>query len=163
MPTLPMFDIHVSTVIEANKTEIEVRCNTEPIFLMHAMHSMPQDQREAIADNVISNVNGFLSYFRDGSLEQIVVPGLSVDVPAYAPQAVKPEVGPEVESSRDRMKHFKYMRLTSERARKVSKAFHDLALLVLDETASGAEQASALRKLLEGKDAAVRAAYEMEG
>lgn len=83
--------------------------------------------------------------------------------PEHETPAAQPEATPDIESTRDRMKHFKYKRLTSERAQKVSKAFHDLALLVLDETAPGAEQASALRKLLEGKDAAVRAAYEMDG
>jgi hypothetical protein len=39
----------------------------------------------------------------------------------------------------------------------VSKAFHDLAWAVVDVIPKNAERTVALRKLLEGKDAAVRA------
>lgn len=58
------------------------------------------------------------------------------------------------------MKQFRYEHLP-ERLQPISKAFADLAKLVLEECAATSEERHvALRKLLEGKDAAVRAALE---
>lgn len=53
------------------------------------------------------------------------------------------------------MKFFSYAHLP-ERLQGVSKMFHDLAINILLNTPSGAEQTVALRKLLESKDCAVR-------
>lgn len=57
----------------------------------------------------------------------------------------------------DRMlKWFVYSHLP-ERLQNVSKAFHDLAIGVVRNIPSGPERTVSLRKLLESKDAAVRA------
>jgi len=55
------------------------------------------------------------------------------------------------------MKFFAYSQLP-EHLQKVSKPFGELAETILEVTNPGAEQSTALRKLLEAKDAAVRAA-----
>ncbi len=55
------------------------------------------------------------------------------------------------------MKFFDYAHLP-DRLQEVSQKFHDLAWHVAGSLPDCAERAVALRKLLEGKDAAVRAA-----
>lgn len=50
-----------------------------------------------------------------------------------------------------------------EPLRSVSEQFHSLAVILDEDLPNGAEKSTALRKLLEGKDAAVRAALEKEG
>jgi hypothetical protein len=55
------------------------------------------------------------------------------------------------------LKFFAYEHLP-ERLQKVSKQFHTVAHILEDSLAPGAEKSVALRKLLESKDAAVRAA-----
>ena len=55
------------------------------------------------------------------------------------------------------LKFFAYMHLP-EKLQPTSKAFHDLAVNVIMELPRSAERTVALRKLLESKDAAVRAA-----
>ena len=57
------------------------------------------------------------------------------------------------------MKFFAYRHLP-ERLRKVSKMFHDLAHELIGAAPNCEERRVALRKLLESKDAAVRAALE---
>ena len=58
------------------------------------------------------------------------------------------------------MRYFEYEHLPVH-LQKVSKPFNELAYLILSTTVSCAEQSVALRKLLEAKDAAVRAALDM--
>lgn len=58
------------------------------------------------------------------------------------------------------MDHFTYEHLPPH-LQEISKMFTDLAEAVLVKTRPGAEQSVALRKLLEGKDAAVRAAIQL--
>jgi hypothetical protein len=55
------------------------------------------------------------------------------------------------------LKYFEYSHLPNRLAY-VSKPFHTLAHEIVDMTPEGPEQSVALRKLLEAKDAAVRAA-----
>jgi hypothetical protein len=55
------------------------------------------------------------------------------------------------------MQYFKYEHLP-EHLQKVSKKFAELADYIVENTPRCAERTVALRKLLEGKDAAVRAA-----
>ena len=55
------------------------------------------------------------------------------------------------------MKHFRYAHLVNENARAVSCDFALLAVLVVNRAPRVPERTVALRKLLEGKDAAVRA------
>jgi len=55
------------------------------------------------------------------------------------------------------LKYFKYDHLP-EKLQEVSKPFCELAFNLADDTSSNAETAVALRKLLEAKDCAVRAA-----
>lgn len=50
-----------------------------------------------------------------------------------------------------------------EHLQEVSKRFHSLAMLVADEAPQNQETTVALRKLLEAKDAAVRAKIAVEG
>lgn len=57
------------------------------------------------------------------------------------------------------LKHFAYGHLPED-LQAVSKQFHDLAHELAGTLPQGAELSTALRKLLEGKDAAVRAALE---
>lgn len=57
------------------------------------------------------------------------------------------------------MRHFSYSHLP-EHLQEVSKRFHSLAVWVETALPVGAEQTTALRKLLESKDCAVRAALE---
>jgi hypothetical protein len=60
------------------------------------------------------------------------------------------------------IKHFSYDHLSGN-LKRISKKFSDLAIeLAEDETLSGAELTVGLRKLLEAKDCAVRAAVPME-
>lgn len=54
------------------------------------------------------------------------------------------------------LKWFKYSHLTPPLA-DTSKPFHDLAMQITSSIPSGPERTVALRKLLEAKDAAVRA------
>lgn len=56
------------------------------------------------------------------------------------------------------MQYFAYGHLKNDRLKEVSKQFADLADFVNDELPETAESTTALRKLLEAKDAAVRAA-----
>lgn len=58
------------------------------------------------------------------------------------------------------LRYFDYEHLPVHLA-SVSKPFRDLALRVERTLPPGAEKATALRKLLEGKDAAVRAALDV--
>lgn len=57
------------------------------------------------------------------------------------------------------LKHFAYSHLPTN-LQVVSKEFHRIAVLMHHELPDGPEKVVALRKLLEGKDAAVRAALE---
>lgn len=57
------------------------------------------------------------------------------------------------------LKFFKYDHLPDQ-LKKVSKPFGDLAAQLCDQLVPSQERTVALRKLLEGKDAAVRAALE---
>ena len=59
------------------------------------------------------------------------------------------------------LRYFSYEHLP-EKLKKVSKPFHDLAIMVEQELPNGTEKTVAMRKLLEAKDAAVRAALDME-
>lgn len=52
---------------------------------------------------------------------------------------------------------FSYDHLPEEKLRAKSKAFHDLAKIVIESVPSNPEQTTCLRKLLEAKDCAVRA------
>ncbi len=54
------------------------------------------------------------------------------------------------------LKHFAYEHLP-ERLQAVSRPFRELAIKLVMELEDGPERTTALRKLLEGKDAAVRA------
>ena len=60
------------------------------------------------------------------------------------------------------LRYFKYSHLP-ERLQVVSAEFHRLAHHLVDVLPAGPEQTVALRKLLESKDAAVRAALDQEG
>ena len=57
------------------------------------------------------------------------------------------------------LKYFAYQHLP-ERLQRVSKKFHDLAHELIGEAPRCAERSVAFRKLLEAKDAAVRAMLE---
>ena len=61
-----------------------------------------------------------------------------------------------MEREPDIMRFFSYSHLPAH-LQEMSKKFNVLAYYVMDNTPAGAEQSTALRKLLEGKDAAVRA------
>lgn len=58
------------------------------------------------------------------------------------------------------MRYFEFDHLPKH-LQKVSEPFSDLAYLTLSNTVACAEQSVALRKLLEAKDAAVRAALDI--
>jgi len=60
------------------------------------------------------------------------------------------------------MKWFQYSHLNGDLAA-VSKQFHHLAEYVVENLAAGPERTVALRKLLEAKDAAVRARLHIGG
>lgn len=60
--------------------------------------------------------------------------------------------------SREIMRYFTYDHLANERLKEVSKQFSDIANWVDANLPETAESTVALRKLLEAKDAAVRAA-----
>lgn len=60
------------------------------------------------------------------------------------------------------MRYFEYGHLTREPLREVSQSAGDLAEKWDRELPDGAEKSTALRKLLEAKDAAVRAALDVE-
>jgi hypothetical protein len=60
------------------------------------------------------------------------------------------------------LKWFKFDHLRSESARKVSSGFAQLAHSIVSICAPGPERTVALRKLLEAKDAAVRAKMDEE-
>lgn len=75
----------------------------------------------------------------------------------YITFVLKRELGIEVVVAEERMlKWFAYEHLP-ERLQDVSKPFSNLAELVVENIDSGPERTVALRKLLEAKDAAVRA------
>jgi hypothetical protein len=59
------------------------------------------------------------------------------------------------------LRFFRYDHLPTGEARDVSRMFANLAHEVHHRLPAGAESATALRKLLEGKDAAVRAALDL--
>lgn len=60
--------------------------------------------------------------------------------------------------AREILKYFKYDHLKNQQLQDISKLFHDLAQTIDSELPESAESTVALRKLLEAKDAAVRAA-----
>lgn len=59
------------------------------------------------------------------------------------------------------LRYFEFSHL-SEHLQQISAPFKDLAEIVVANTKACAEQTVALRKLLEAKDAAVRAALDMD-
>lgn len=60
------------------------------------------------------------------------------------------------------LEFFRYEHLQHEKLRIVSKRFHDLAHALIEEDGlEGAELTAGLRKLLEAKDCAVRAALSL--
>lgn len=60
------------------------------------------------------------------------------------------------------LRYFAYDHLTRPVLRDTSKVFHDLAGALDENLPDGPEKSTALRKLLESKDAAVRAALDIE-
>ena len=60
------------------------------------------------------------------------------------------------------LRYFPYDHLTRSPLRDVSKLFHDLAGTLDARLPDGPEKSTALRKLLESKDAAVRSALDIE-
>lgn len=60
------------------------------------------------------------------------------------------------------LRYFTYEHLTRSPLRDVSKLFHDLADTLDAQLPDGPEKSTALRKLLESKDAAVRSALDIE-
>jgi hypothetical protein len=59
-------------------------------------------------------------------------------------------------------RYFSYDHLREGPLRETSRHFHTLAALVDGTLPDGAEKSTALRKLLEAKDAAVRAALDLD-
>ena len=59
------------------------------------------------------------------------------------------------------LKYFTFGHL-SPQLQRVSQPFHELAMMLEEELPGGPEKSVALRKLLESKDAAVRAALDIE-
>lgn len=59
------------------------------------------------------------------------------------------------------LKYFSYKHLPEGPLRDTSKEFHDLAHKMAEYLPDGPEKSVALRKILEGKDAAVRAALAL--
>jgi len=60
------------------------------------------------------------------------------------------------------LQYFTHEHLSHPVLRETSKAFGDLARQIADDLPDGPERSTALRKLLEGKDAAVRAALPLK-
>lgn len=60
--------------------------------------------------------------------------------------------------AREILRYFAYEHLKSPELQAISKLFHDLAQTIDSDLPESAESTVALRKLLEAKDAAVRAA-----
>ena len=60
------------------------------------------------------------------------------------------------------LRYFAYEHLTRESLRETSRLFHDLAHGLDSRLPDGPEKSVALRKLLESKDAAVRATLDVE-
>lgn len=60
--------------------------------------------------------------------------------------------------AREILKYFAYEHLKTQQLQDISKLFHDLAQRIDSDLPESAESTVALRKLLEAKDAAVRAA-----
>ena len=58
------------------------------------------------------------------------------------------------------IRYFSYEHLKSATLQNVSKTFHDQAVYLIEALEDGPEKSVALRKLLESKDAAVRAALD---
>lgn len=59
------------------------------------------------------------------------------------------------------LRYFQVEHLTSETLRNVSEPFQTLAHLIANDLPDSAEKSTALRKLLEAKDAAVRSALDL--
>ena len=59
------------------------------------------------------------------------------------------------------LRYFEYEHLQLEKLKVVSKKFSDLAIELDEILPNGPEKSVALRKLLESKDAAVRAAFDI--
>lgn len=59
------------------------------------------------------------------------------------------------------LNYFEYSHLQREDLRHTSKLFHDLAVQLCSELPQSPERTVALRKLLEAKDCAVRAALDL--
>lgn len=60
------------------------------------------------------------------------------------------------------LRYFEYAHLKNQNLRDVSGAFRDIAFHIDEDLPDGPEKSTALRKLLESKDAAVRAALDIE-
>lgn len=60
------------------------------------------------------------------------------------------------------LQFFKWEHLTSDEAKFVSKALAEMAQIIVDRVPANPERTVALRKLLEAKDAAVRATFYVE-
>lgn len=60
------------------------------------------------------------------------------------------------------LQYFTHEHLSPPVLRETSKAFGDLARQIVNDLPDGPERSTALRKLLEGKDAAVRAALPLK-
>lgn len=72
--------------------------------------------------------------------------------------AASPNTFTKMELDQDyALKYFSYGHLMNETLRNTSKLFHDLALKLVRELPRSPERSVAIRKLLESKDAAVRA------
>jgi hypothetical protein len=62
-----------------------------------------------------------------------------------------------MENQERMLKHFAYEHLAREDLKGVARRFRDLAHVLVELVPAGPERTVSLRKLLEGKDAAVRA------
>lgn len=72
----------------------------------------------------------------------------------------KEEKGSDTKTQADILRYFVYSHLSDVKLREVSRYFCDLAYKMDAMLPNGPEKSTALRKLLEGKDAAVRAALD---
>lgn len=68
-----------------------------------------------------------------------------------------------IKDSQDRMLQFFSFEHLPPHLQEVSKKFHEMAHFIVDNLPSNPERTVALRKLLEGKDAAVRARLMKDG
>lgn len=69
-----------------------------------------------------------------------------------------PEQGEEVNNI---LRYFEYDHLTDWKLRAVSKRFYEIAVDMAEVLPNGLEKSTALRKLLEAKDCAVRSALDL--